>query len=265
MSLKRTFMKGFNGKYFTIVILVAISTHAVATKNPHLWCGKLLEGQLDIQSRIRQIGFLRGANEHTGAYHGTSLAALLYAVEHGNLPSNDHHTEPESGKKGIYVEPIRSRFSRKFKHVYKSNLFVDSPSLAFNRTVGYAMDNARASAFLSEMEIPYSMDNSFYARVLVGETVARRLTDLESVASELKRFVPDWKSKFDNAMSVAERSKGVVIGVDKKAFSQFRSSRGDEGLFLELPAGLPFGFVTEIHPMGEAEERTLETLRGSRL
>ena len=192
-------------------------------------------------------------------YHGTSLEAMDFLIEHGHLPGGGYDkgstTDIPDGEKYLYFFPKKSEFS---KHELADSFLEDEEIL--EETKGYSQGIAGSHYLLKKLGLNIDdQDLEFKARCLTG----RIPIDAEE---EYQHFIGLGINEkvLDKTIEEAKKRRGVILVLSKKVLESHVISNGDEeggDLRILIPEGLTLEFLSGIEPVGQEEYRYFATLQ----
>ncbi len=183
-------------------------------------------------------------------YHGTSLEALEYMIEHGYLPGNSDQDKINA----IHFYPLRSAF----KDVHSNTPLEEN---VVKEAAGYASDISGEHYFLKKLNIPFDNEET---RLKSRYLVIGCPNDPSDPNAEYNYFLKMGVDKraLDEALFEARKRKGVVLSFNNEIVKSFKIMPGDPGdLKIITPNGLSLDYISGIEPMGQKEWDYLEKLQ----
>ncbi len=203
---------------------------------------------------------LRGAI----GFHGTSVEALERFRAAGVLLSGDSTTQDDIYFFPNLENPTIARLVRQGKIVPAEEVIGRSSSSdplekgAYEGAMAYAMTVAQAHKFLSELKIEITSENRSLANRYVQGDLGNESAEKELLARGYNL------SQLQRARAVALRARGVVLLIGPQALKhhslEHAELRGDDGMRLVAPKGIPPKMFIGLEPMGQAEYDYLENL-----
>lgn len=189
-----------------------------------------------------------------GGWHGTSLEAIEHALRLGALaPSSVPHGRDQAGY--LFYYPADSLdFAPHRDFIEQSNgrggaLYYADGSAAYHYLIKRCgLDFTNEEHHLLAMEAIDCIESGPRARYT------------RDALSELG--IPEKQQR--DVMHEAKSRKGFLIAISRTALAKWQPSEGDQAGVDEkifVPAGLPFGFISAIVPLGPVEKSFVDALR----
>lgn len=185
-------------------------------------------------------------------YHGTSLEAIEFMIENGQLPGGKfgHIDSDDSWLYFSPKEPMRDDYKGRGLDQLED-------------AKGYAEDIAQGHSLLKQLGLDIgNKDFEIKARHLATNDP----NDLNDPDAEYNFFLGLGieKKLLDKSIKKARKQKGVVLGLSKKGLSDQTILPGDKGgedMRVHVPNGLSIDFLSGLEPLGDEEWDYFEKLQ----
>ena len=188
-------------------------------------------------------------------YHGTSLEAIEYLIEHGYLPGRKFDNTG-SNQNFVYFYPRKSAFPKNSKltgdYIPDEKLIEDTST--------YSKSVAGAHYFMKAFGLDIADSE-------VEDRAGALLGSGEQNWKPAEQYFLDkgiQKEKLYEVIELARKRKGVVLSLKKKILKEHEVSRGDvegEDVKIAVPEGLSLEMLAGLEPMGEQEFDYFEKLQ----
>jgi hypothetical protein len=217
------------------------------------------ENKKEVEEHLVEV-FEKGLeDEECIGYHGTSLEAVEYMLEHGHLPGSCEADSEYGYEKGsLFFYPRKAAFP----DYPGSENFFDNDEDAIRDTKVYADIIARFHYIVKALGLDLgNPEHQYLGRVLgegdspeAEEIIAKLITERGKTRQEIKDILRD-----------AQKRKGVVISLDKKILEKHKLGAGDDSLAGQdlrviCPEGLDFMNISGLEPAGQEEWDFFKTL-----
>ncbi|MBI4089098.1 MAG: hypothetical protein HY424_00120 [Candidatus Levybacteria bacterium] len=203
-------------------------------------------------------------------YHCTTLETIEHAIINGRIPgytelSNENPDLPQAGDIYFLPHPINFPFERLPQLIDVSTISPYGKDAALRETEISSCDTAVAHRFCSILGLDISVYTQTALNYILDYDRPKKTIDFKE-ASEIFQRLGFNPNLINQAIIVAKKRKGIIIGLARKALIKYPIAEGDEGTDFRLQTkerGLPLSLLSCIKPLGEEEIAFFQTLRRS--